>query len=236
MDAFEKDRMNPLMAQCVTSDLWEKQFEVGVPLVDESEVRSVVDDACLHFNQNVRNIHIESIHTSGVIDKLRKCFMNVERKRNLEMIRSNRDRIETFRKLRKRKKIKSRPCETVYDFERRVFPSQNITELNRESVFFCDGCDEEHPIIGKRYNLVGDDFDICQDRYSKLDASSRAKFERADFGETYRLSPLLTMDQMPQKTVVASIVNRKTYKSKEKLSIAAPVLPPVSYVRFSVCG
>ena len=53
------------------------------------------------------------------------------------------------------------------------------------NVFFCDGCEKEHPIRTQRYNRLGHDFDICQSHYlSSLPPEKESS--GADLGETYR--------------------------------------------------
>ena len=208
-----------------TVTLLSEQFQINVPLISDSSVQSEINEICLAFNRNVRNIHVESIHASGVVERLRKCFSAASHRRNISMIRLNRERVETFLKLRGSRRRNRR---SSYDFERRVFPSQNLTELSREPVFFCDGCEKEHPIRTQRYNRLGHDFDICQSHYLSLSASEKREFERADLGETYRLSPLRSLSSIPQREVKTKLMSRRGTVCIVKLQ--APVLPPVSYV------
>ena len=141
--------------------LLSEQFQINVPLISDSSVQSEINEICLAFNRNVRNIHVESIHASGVVERLRKCFSAASHRRNISMIRLNRERVETFLKLRGSRRRNRR---SSYDFERRVFPSQNLTELSREPVFFCDGCEKEHPIRTQRYNRFDFELSLLQGR------------------------------------------------------------------------
>ena len=85
--------------------LLSEQFQIAVPLISDSSVSSEIDEICIAFNRKVRNIHVESIHASGVVERLRKCISSASHRRNMKMIRLNRERIEKFRKLRQGKKI-----------------------------------------------------------------------------------------------------------------------------------
>ena len=79
-----------------TTTLLSEQFQINVPLISDSSVQSEINEICLAFNRNVRNIHVESIHASGVVERLRKCFSAASHRRNISMIRLNRERVETF--------------------------------------------------------------------------------------------------------------------------------------------
>ena len=73
-----------------TVTLLSEQFQINVPLISDSSVQSEINEICLAFNRNVRNIHVESIHASGVVERLRKCFSAASHRRNISMIQIGR--------------------------------------------------------------------------------------------------------------------------------------------------
>ena len=202
--------LTPLLSQQHDSSL--NNFQINVPLIDSSVQSEIFHtEICLAFNRSQK--YSRHIHAS-VVERLRKCFSAASHRRNISMIRLNRERVETFLKLRGSRRRNRR---SSYDFERRVFPSQNLTELSREPVFFCDGCEKEHPIRTQRYNRLGHDFDICQSHYLSLSSSEKREFERADLGETYRLSPLRSLSSMPQRKVKSKLMSRRGTSSSVTL-------------------